>query len=254
MAVEMEGYGTEGDGGLRDGCGILDESTIFELEDTLSALGEGIAMGYEEESEIVVGEEGIEEIEDALGAFGIEIAGGFIAEEDFGIIGECAGDGDTLTFTDGEFLWEVVQSVAHPDEFEEAFGFEDSLADGEWAVEHGDLNIFDNVEGGHEVKGLEDETEIVPSVVVEAGEVLEVDTFEEDGSGGGLIETAEQIEQGGFAATAGTGDSDVFAREDGEGDVDERMNIAIDIILGERGRAEEFFARGRAISHVGERP
>ena len=66
--------------------------------------------------------------------------------------------------------------------------------------------------GGHEVKGLEDEADAVGAVLVKIDGRAEGGVFKEDVAAGGYVKAAEQMEQGGFAAAAGSADGNVVPR------------------------------------------
>jgi hypothetical protein len=85
------------------------------------------------------------------------------------------------------------------------------------------------------VKGLKDEPEGVPAQARQAGlgHPIELAVFEGERTGGGPLEAAEQVQQGGLAAAAGADDGHRFAAGDGEGDVVDRSHqgVALPVLL-----------------------
>ena len=63
-----------------------------------------------------------EEIDDAGAGGEVEVAGGLVGEEDGGVVGEGAGDGDALAFAAGELDGAVLEALAETDGAEEFFG------------------------------------------------------------------------------------------------------------------------------------
>ena len=79
------------------------------------------------------------------------------------------------------------------------------------AFEHGHLHVFQRRKDGQEVERLEDEAQFLRAELVEIGHRRERLFLEEDFAGGGHVQCAQQVEQRGFAAAAGSHDGHVFA-------------------------------------------
>jgi hypothetical protein len=177
-------------------------------------------------------------VEDIGAGVGVEVAGGFVGEEDGGIDGEGAGDGDALAFAAGEFVGEVVGSFGEANEVEEFVGAVAGFAAVPATEVEGEGDVFFAGEGGEEVKELEDEADFVAA---DAGEVVigepgEADAVDGDMAGGGGVESADEVEEGGLAGAGGSDEGDHFALGDGEGDAGEGDDFALAVeFLGEVG-------------------
>ena len=68
---------------------------------------------------------------------------------------------------------------------------------------------------------LEDEADLVGAEAVElgGGHGGDVDVVDLERAGGGAVEAAEQVDEGGLAGAGGAGDGDPLAGDDGEGGV-----------------------------------
>ena len=60
---------------------------------------------------------------------------------------------------------------------------------------------------------------MLPQVVL--GDFAEVDSVELDGAGGGVVETGDEVREGGFAGAAGADEGNAFAGLDGDVDIGE---------------------------------
>ena len=96
------------------------------------------------------------------------------------------------------------------------------------AEEEREFDIFHGGHGGQEVEELEDDAEAFAAVGGEGGFVggVQGESVDDDLTGGGLVESAEEIEQGAFAAAAGPGDSAERMRGDFERDVAQGVHFA----------------------------
>ena len=162
----------------------------------------------------------VDEAQDFGAGVGVEIAGGLVGEEDGRLEGQGAGDGDALALAAGELVGQVVEAVVEADELEQAAGARfDFLAREAFEVER-EGHVLDAGERGEEVEELEDEADFVAAeagevVIGERGDGLAVDA---DFAGGGAVEAADQVEEGGLSGAGGADDGDHFAAGDVEVD------------------------------------
>ena len=164
-----------------------------------------------------------------VAGFGIEIAGWLVGKDEFGLIYEGAGDGDALLLAAGEFVRFVIAAVVEADELEGLGGALMALLAADAGVEEGELDVGLGSGAGQEVEALEDETDLEAAdlgeaVVVECADVGAVKAVE---AGGGHVETADDVHEGGFAAAAGAHDGDHFAELDVEVDAAEGANFHV---------------------------
>ena len=106
-------------------------------------------------------DEAAEELHDRAAGAGVELAGRLVGEQEGGLIGEGAGDGDALLLAAGEFVRAVLRAVAEADHVEQrpgALGAGAALGPGE---AQRDLDVLGGAEDRDEAEGLEDEAEPV---------------------------------------------------------------------------------------------
>src|SRR5216683_2101093 len=105
----------------------------------------------------------------------------------------------------------------------------------------GDFDVAHGGEGGEKVEALEDEADLgaTHSGAFGVGEFGEVGSVDEDRTGGGVGEAAEDVEEGGFSGAGGADDGYELAGSDGEvdlaegGDLEFAGAIGLAEILGE---------------------
>ena len=188
--------------------------------------GDGRGMGDDDEDALHILLQVGEEAEDVPGGGFVEVTGGFVAEEEFGVADEGAGDGDALFFAAGELGGEVVDAGGEADAVDEFLGADDEAVFA-FADEGGGEDVFQDGALGEEAMVLEDEAD---AGVTEAGlfglfEGPGLDVVEEELAGGGGIEEAEDVEEGAFAGAGGAHDGEGVAEmevevdgfEDGDG-------------------------------------
>ena len=155
----------------------------------------------------------VEEPKD-LGTGGrIEITRRFVGEDHQGIVDEGAGDGNALLLAAGKFEGFVVEAILQADASGQLRGDLATLLFGPILVIEGDFDILEDGQLLDKIVGLENEPE--PSaahggkgVVLHLRDVL---APKQVTARGRPIETAEQIEHGGFATTGRSHDADVVA-------------------------------------------
>jgi 23S rRNA pseudouridine1911/1915/1917 synthase len=176
----------------------------------------------------------LEEFEDAGGVVRVEVAGGFVGQQEGGAVDEGAGDGGALHLAAAHLVGEGFGAGGEADEVERLGGTGAGVLGAVAAEEEGKFDIFHGGHGGEEIEKLEDDAEAFATVSSEGGFVggVERETVDRDVAGGRLVESAEEIEQGAFAAAAGAG----------HGAERERLDIQRDVAQGVH------FAGGRGIN------
>jgi len=243
--------------GLRAGL-VGDDLAVVHGDHAAGAGGEGLVVGDHDDGLAGVGEE-LEDFGDFFAVGAVEISGWFIGEDDGGLVGEGAGDGDALLLAAGEAVGFAFEFLAQAELFEE----ESSAIEGGGLAEaaefeHGEGDVFLGGEFLEEVVELEDEADFF---VAEAGEVGVVELHgvfaaDEDAAGGnetvaigvglgGAIEAAEEIEEGAFAGAAGADDGNVLAV------VDFQIDAFEDVVDGVAGAEELVEVLGAEEGRVG---
>ena len=192
-----------------------------------AALGEGGHLGVvgDHDDGVAVAVEVLEELGDDLLVGGVEVAGGLVGEQDGWVVDEGAGDADALLFAAGELAGQVLGAGGEADAFEGGAGF--GLV-GHGVEVLGEHDVLERREVGDQVELLEDEADLVGAEAVEfgGGHGGDVDAVDLELAGGGAVEAAEEVDEGGFAGAGGAGDGDPLAGDDGEGGVVEGADDA----------------------------
>ena len=151
----------------------------------------------------------------------VEVAGGFVGQDDDGVGDKGAGNGHTLLLAAGELCRSVVDALFEPHAVDDFHSALIPLTSRVMLVVHQrQLDILEHRGARQQVVVLEDETYLTVAyvgqlVAAEGGHIGAVDDIV---AGGGGVETAQDVEQGGFAAARGAHDADKLARFDAEGD------------------------------------
>ncbi len=189
-----------------------------------------------------------EEVDDRLAGVEVEVAGGFVGENDGGVVGEGAGDGDALLLAAGELRRLVEEAMAEFDPFEDAGGFLVGVCVRHAGEDHREGDIFKSSHHGDEIERLKNVPDLAGAQPGEfqGVELGDVDFVDEDFAGGRFVEAADRVEEGGLAGAGGAHDGDVLAFVDGEGDAFEDVEdfVAHFVFFGDVDGADDFFARG----------
>ena len=104
-------------------CGDLRHKfPILHAENLIGAGGQLRIVRDDQDGVAAVAGQSTQEIKNVVGVFDVEVAGGFIGEQQHGVVGEGAGDGDALLFTAGKLVGEAVALVAEADIREQLAG------------------------------------------------------------------------------------------------------------------------------------
>ena len=169
----------------------------------------------EDEGETEAAIEIAHEVDELGGVARVEIGGGLVGEDERGAMDDGAGDGDALALAAGEQVGALMGAGGEADAFESGSRRGGGArCVGESLNEQRVLDVLGSGEDGNEIEGLEDVSRFFRGGAAEVcggREAGGVDAFDEDAAGGGLVDAADQVEQGGFAAAAGAGDGEEFA-------------------------------------------
>lgn len=196
--------------------------------------GDAVAMSDEDNCGFFIsGKLGEELNHDGAGG-GIEVAGGFIGEEDGGAVDEGAGDGGALELAARELVRTMVGAIAQTDSGEEFMGAGFGGGGNATGEEEGKKNVFLDGEGGKEMEELKNEANFEATkggefVVVKRVERM---TLQIGLAGGRGIEGSENVEEGAFAASAGSSDGDDFGRQDFDGYAAEGIDASVASLIG----------------------
>ena len=192
------------------------------------------------------------QIEDGRAGFGIEVAGGLVRQQQGRAVGEGAGDGDALLFAAGQFVGLVEHALGEADGFEQAGGAEAAVAAGDLGQDHGRLDVFHGIERGQEVEALEDEADAVAAVAhqLRLGSRAQFQTVHVDFAAGGAVQSADEVEQRGFAGAGRSDERHEFAARQRKVNLRKRRDdrLADAVAAGQRPELDEGFVHERHIA------
>jgi hypothetical protein len=188
------------------------EDAFVEVKSGLSAGGDQGVVGDHHDGFVVLANEFFEEGHDFIGAFAVEVAGGLVAEEEGGVGDDGASDGDALFLTARELAGEVIHAVGKADDRKGGFYVGAALGLRELGEKKRELHVLEGGENRDEVIHLKDEADVAGAPFGKfagrhAGDLIAGDF---DAASRGNVETAEKIQQSGFARAAGTHERDEF--------------------------------------------
>jgi len=167
-----------------------------------------------------------QKIEDHFTGPEVEIAGRLVGQQHLRFIDERARNGDPLAFAGRELVGKLAQTRLEAQFDEKRAGSLFAIARMAAGAEHGDLHIFERVERRQQVERLKNEARRARAVGVEVdrrdapvsrsagfADLLPAKQHRAFGWG---VESAEQMQQRGFAAAARARDGQEISRRDAE--------------------------------------
>src|SRR5262249_1353385 len=182
------------------GDALIDsEVAMDELDAAVGLLGD-IGVVRDHEDGVASAVKFAEQADDEFFVGFVEVAGGFVGENQLGLIDEGTGDGYTLLLATGKLRREMREAVAEADALE---GFSGLFFVGDAVKILGEHDVFYRAEIGTQVERLKDEADFLGAVAhqIAFGKLREVDAVDDDVAGGERIETAEYVDERGFAGT-----------------------------------------------------
>lgn len=208
----------------------LDDLAVVEEQSAVSEaarlLGE---VGDQDDGHMVA--KFLEDVLDAHGGDGIDGDGELVEAEDFGFVGEGAGDGEPLLLSAGEFSAEGVEAILDlipkgglaeaffHDGVEVVFAAHAGAARGEGDIVVDGERQADG-EGGHHADFAAEGIDVAVAADVFA---IDLDGAGEMGVGGEIDGAVDAAEEGGFAGLGGADDAEDLVGVDVEGEAVEDL-------------------------------
>jgi hypothetical protein len=106
-----------GEGGGRVGYAAFvgNDDPVLDLDDPVGPGFEARVVGHADDGGAVFGGGAAQQADDHLAVLAVEGGGRFVGEQDLGILGQGAGDGDALLLAARQDRWALVQTVGQPD-------------------------------------------------------------------------------------------------------------------------------------------
>ncbi len=186
---------------------------VEEAHDAAGLPGLRLVVGHHHDGAALLSVEAVEQLHDLDAHLGIQVAGRLVGEEDLRVARDGAGDGHALALAAGELRREVARAVREAHLLQHGLGPLPALRGGDLAVEQGQLHVVQHVQGTDQVEALEDEAQ---PPVPEGGQLLvaharRVHPVDLDRAGGGQVQQAHEVQQGGLPATGGAHDAEELA-------------------------------------------
>ena len=182
----------------------LHQDTFLKMEHHVRAgCNQGVVRDHQD-GLAVLAHQFLDERHDFIGALAVEVAGGLVAEEKSGIGDDGAGDGHTLLLPAGKLAGKMACAVSEPHDGERGFHVLAARGSREPREKERELNILVRSENRDEVVHLKDEANVAgaPFGELAGRHVGDLIARHGNGAGGGDVEAAEEIEQGGFSGAA----------------------------------------------------
>jgi hypothetical protein len=119
VAGGFDGHATDRVG---DHARQLAEGAVLEPQDAVGDFAQAVVVADDDDAAVVFGGEAAQQPADVASVSGVEVGGGFVGEQDGGVVGEGAGDGDALFLAAGELVGPEAEPVPEPDAAEEVDG------------------------------------------------------------------------------------------------------------------------------------
>jgi len=203
------------------GDALIDgEVAVDEFDAAVGLLGDIGVVGNHENG-MAGAVEFAEEADDDFFVGFVEITGGLVGQDELGLIDERASDGDALLFTAGKLRRKVSEAMAEADALE---SFPGLILVGDAVEVLRKHDVFKRVEVRHEVELLEDKADFFGTVADEFifAKIGKVDAVDDHVAGGEGVETAENVDERGFAGARRAHKGDPFASLNVEGNSVER--------------------------------
>lgn len=191
------------------------------MADNGGALGGGGVVGDHDDGFVEVAVEFAEEFHDVVRGLFVEVAGGFVGNDEVGVHGDGAGNGNALLLSARELVGRVFGAVGKPDDGKCVFDLLAAFGFRERREHEREFDVLVGGEHGDEVVELEDEADVVGAPFRELRFAHCADVVAEHihSAAAWLVNAGYDIEQGCFARTGGTHERHELAAVDVEREV-----------------------------------
>lgn len=177
----------------------------------------------------------LQDAQDDIAVLGVEIAGRFVCQKDGRVVGQCPGNGHPLGFPPGQLGRVMIGAFGQPDLGEQLQRPCLPFRSGDTPKRQGQFDILCRRLTGNELKGLENHPHTMPPMFHQAVLALgkQVGPFKADLTGGGGVQSAEQVQEGRLPGAGLADDGEEFALVDIKADIvdcrDSHGGFAIDL-------------------------
>ncbi len=213
--------------------------------------GSGI-VGHHHDRFFVIRRQLAEQTEDLVAGFAIEVAGRFIRDDEPGIRDHGSGNRHPLFLTAGQFRRPMGGAIRQAHEVERGIDAFSPVGPRQGFVEEqGQLHVFKRGQNRHEMVELKNVAAVLRPPMRELATVHRRQIFAADFqlAGSRLIDSRDEVEQGGFSGTGRAHQGEKFPLVDGEAEILQRRHGETAFLVGlrqltafnERGGLHEFW-------------
>lgn len=171
-------------------------------------------MGGHESRDLFAADDRTQQFHHGVPGFRVQLAGRLVGDEDRGAVGQGAGDGDALALPARQLARALRGLVREPHERQQQFDALPPLARVRPSQPQRHAHIFGSREDGNESERLEDEADALPAQREEGVLTLvpQMQPVDGDASAVRLVQTTDDVEQGGLARARASLECDELPR------------------------------------------
>ncbi|KAG1081628.1 hypothetical protein G6F40_015417 [Rhizopus arrhizus] len=184
-------------------------------------------MGDHDDGLAVLAVELLQQAQDLFGGLAVEVAGGFVADQEGGVGDDRAGNRHALLLAAGQFIRAVAAAVGQADQGQRDLRIALALRGVEVGQQQRQLDVLLRGQHRHQVVELEHEADVVaaPGRQLAAAHLVDALAFDADLAAAGVVQAADQVEQGGLARTGGAHQRDEVAARDVQVDAVQHLHF-----------------------------
>ena len=215
----------------RDGCsirlighGVGADDAVLQVDDAgRIALGQLRVVG-DHDHQPVFGDL-FQQLHDLDAGLAVQSAGRFVGQQDVRVVHQGAGDGHALHLTAGHFAGVLVQLVAQADLFQRFGGAAFALGTGDAGDGQSQLHVGQHGLVRDQIVALEHKADgvVAVGIPIAIGVFPRGNTVDDQVAAVVAVQTADDVQQGGLAGTAGAEDGDKFAVAQVQTDIVQRV-------------------------------
>src|SRR5690606_22475892 len=215
----------------------VDQQALVKVHGAGGELGGLGVVGDHDDGLAVFAVEHLQQAEDLVGGLAVEVAGGLVADQQGGVGDQGAGDRHALLLAAGELAGLVPGALGQTDQAQRHLGAPGPLGAAHLAQQQRQLDVLLRAQHRQQVVELEDEADVLgaPARQFAGLELVDALAVDADAAGGGRVQAADQVQQGGLARARRAHQGDEGTALDLEVDAVQHFHLllAAGVVLGE---------------------
>lgn len=177
-----------------DGFEVGGDLAVKHMNNSSSVNGKGGIMGDHNNS-VAGGMDIFEFFHDESGTMAVEITGGLVGENDFWVVDERTGDGDTLFLAAGKLGGEIILTIFKIEAGEKIRSLDEARSFTVARIEERKGDIFESRESRDEIKVLKDEADFTSTerCFMGGGKTVDRETIQEVGAVSWMVKKTEDV-------------------------------------------------------------